>query len=166
MRLSDLDGIWDVGVDLAVDAMRDSLAVTLQQFEVSDAIAVTVRGVSSFADYRAVSTVFKQLAELVELRIDSVGQDTLTYRVVGVSSAEEVARLIPSRSGLRVQSATNRAQLDLHGRAFSDRPTDSAVQHFAMVTRPRRRCVGATPIRTAERYPDALCGRCADCLLG
>ena len=45
MRLSDLDGIWDVGVDLAVDAMRDSLAVTLQQFEVSDAIAVTVRGV-------------------------------------------------------------------------------------------------------------------------
>ena len=113
MRLSDLDGIWDVGVDLAVDAMRDSLAVTLQQFEVSDAIAVTVRGVSSFADYRAVSTVFKQLAELVELRIDSVGQDTLTYRVVGVSSAEEVARLIPSRSGLRVQSATNRAQLDL-----------------------------------------------------
>jgi hypothetical protein len=113
MRLSNLDGIWDVGVDLAVDAMRDSLAVTLQQFEISDAIAVTVRGVSSFADYRAVSTVFKQLAELVELRIDSVGQDTLTYRVIGVSSAEEVARLIPSRSGLRVQSATNRAQLEL-----------------------------------------------------
>ena len=67
----------------------------------------------------------------------------LTWRVVGVSSAEEVARLILSRSGLRVQSATNRAQLDLHGRAFSDRPTDSAVQHFAMVTRPRRRCVGS-----------------------
>ena len=113
MRLSELDGIWDVGVDLAVDAMRDSLAVTLQQFEISDAIAVTVRGVSSFADYRAVSNVFKQLAELVELRIDSVGQDTLTYRVVGVSSAEEIARLIPSRSGLRLQSATNRAQLEL-----------------------------------------------------
>ena len=113
MRLTDLEGIWDVGVDLAVDAMRDSLAVTLQQFEISDAIAVTVRGVSSFADYRAVSTVFKQLGELVELRIDSVSQDTLTYRVVGVSSADEVARLIPSRSGLRVQSAINRAQLDL-----------------------------------------------------
>jgi len=113
MRLSELGGIWDIGVDLAVDAMRDSLAVTLQQFEISDAIAVTVRGVRSFADYRAVSTVFKQLAELVELRIDSVGKDTLTYRVVGVSSAEEVARLIPSRSGLRVRSATNRAQLDL-----------------------------------------------------
>ena len=113
MRLSDLDAIWDAGVDLAVDSMRDSLAVTLQQFEISDAIAVTVRGVNSFADYRAVSTVFKQLAELIELRIDSVSQDTLTYRVIGVSSAEEVARLIPSRSGLRVQSATNRAQLDL-----------------------------------------------------
>ena len=113
MRLSELDAIWNVGVDLAVDAMRDSLAVRLQQFEISDAIAVTVRGVSSFADYRAVSTVFKQLAELVELRIDSVGQDTLTYRVVGVSSAEEVARLIPSRSGLRVRSAINRAQLHL-----------------------------------------------------
>ena len=113
MRLSDLDVIWDEGIDLAVDAMRDSLAVTLQQFEISDAIAVTVRGVSSFADYRAVSTVFTQLAELVELRIDSVSQDTLTYRVVGVSSAEEVARLIPSRSGLRVQSAANRAQLEL-----------------------------------------------------
>jgi hypothetical protein len=53
------------------------------------------------------------LGELVELRIDSVSQDTLTYRVVGVSSADEVARLIPSRSGLRVQSAVNRAQLDL-----------------------------------------------------
>ncbi len=113
MRLSDLDAIWDAGVDLAVDSMRDSLAVTLQQFEISDAIAVTVRGVNSFADYRAVSTVFKQLAELIELRIDSVSQDTLTYRVIGVSSAEEVARLIPSRSGLRVQSATNRAQRDL-----------------------------------------------------
>jgi len=50
---------------------------------------------------------------LVELRIDSVSQDTLTYRVVGVSSADEVARLIPSRSRLRVQSAVNRAQLDL-----------------------------------------------------
>ena len=113
IRLSELDGIWDVGVDLAIDAMRDSLAVTLQQFEISDAIAVTVRGVSSFADYRAVSTVFEQLAELVELRIDSVGQDMLTYRVVGVSSAKEVARLIPSRSGLRVQSTTNPTQLDL-----------------------------------------------------
>jgi hypothetical protein len=113
LRLADVNGIWDAGVDLAVDAMRDSLAVTLQQFEVSDAIAVTVKGVSSFADYRAVATVFNQLAELVELRIDSVGRDTLTYRVVGVSSAEEVARLIPSRSGLRVQSSVNRAQLDL-----------------------------------------------------
>ena len=113
IRLSELDGIWDIGVDLAVDSMRDSLAVTLKQFEISDAIDVTVVGVSTFADYRAVSTVFKQLAELVELRINSVGQDMLTYRVVGVSSAEEVARLIPSRSGLRVQSATNRAQLNL-----------------------------------------------------
>ena len=62
--------------------------MTLQQFEVSDAIAVTVRGVSSFADYRAVSTVFKH-SRVAELRIDP-GQDTLTYRVVGVSSAEEV----------------------------------------------------------------------------
>lgn len=113
LRLGDVNGIWDAGVDLAVDAMRESLAVTLQQFEISDAIAVTVRGVSSFADYRAVSGVFNQLAELVELRIDSVGQDTLTYRVVGVSSAAEVARLIPSRSGLRVQSSASRAQLDL-----------------------------------------------------
>ena len=113
IRLSELDRIWDVGVDLAVDAMRDSLAVTLQQFEISDAIAVTVRGVTSFADYRAVSTLFRQLAELVELRIDSVGRDTLTYRIVGVSSAKEVARLIPRHSGLRVHSATSRAQLDL-----------------------------------------------------
>jgi hypothetical protein len=50
---------------------------------------------------------------LVDLRIESTGENTLTYRVVGVSSAEEVARLIPNRSGLRVQSVLNREQLNL-----------------------------------------------------
>ena len=34
-RASELSDIWERGVDLAVDAMRDSLAVTLQQFEMS-----------------------------------------------------------------------------------------------------------------------------------
>jgi hypothetical protein len=93
--------------------MRDSLAVTLQQFDRSSAIAVTVYGVASFADYQSVSAVFTKLAQLVDLRIESTGQNTLTYRVVGVSSAEEVARLIPNQSGLRVQSVLNREQLNL-----------------------------------------------------
>lgn len=113
LRSGMLDIIWNQGVDLAVDAMRDSLAVRLQQFDRSEAIAVSVEGVSSYADYRAVSKVFKALAELVDLRIDAIDGDTLTYRVVGVSTAEQVARLIPSRSGLSAQPLVNRTSLEL-----------------------------------------------------
>ena len=102
-----------VGVDLAVDAMRDSLAVTLQRFEAAKAISITVTGVQSIADYRAVSSVFEALSQLVELRIDAIRGDILMYRVAGVSSAQEVARLLPRRSGLRIQSASDPAQLDL-----------------------------------------------------
>lgn len=112
-RASELYDIWERGVDLAVDAMRDSLAVTLQQFEVSEAIAVSVRGVHSYADYRAVSSVFNELGRLIDLRIDSLYGDRVTYRVVGVSSAEQVARLIPSRSGLIAQPVTSRGELEL-----------------------------------------------------
>ena len=112
-RASELPDIWRRGVDLAVDTMRDSLAVTLQQFEVSEAIAVSVRGVHSYADYRAVSAVFSELGQLVDLRIDSLVGDTVTYRVVGVSSAEQVARLIPSRSGLLTQPMVRRDELEL-----------------------------------------------------
>lgn len=113
MRQADVEAIWDVGVDLAVDAMRDSLAVTLQRFEAAKAISITVTGVQSIADYRAVSSVFEALSQLVELRIDAIRGDILMYRVNGVSSAQEVARLLPRRSGLRIQSASDPAQLDL-----------------------------------------------------
>lgn len=112
-RNSDLNDIWERGVDLVVDAMRDSLAVTLQQFETAEAIAVTVRGVRSYADYRAISRVFEELGQLIDLRIDSLDGDTVNYRVVGVSSAEQVARLIPLRSGLLPQPVTRRGELEL-----------------------------------------------------
>lgn len=117
-RASELSDIWARGVDLTVDAMRDSLAVTLQQFEVSEAIAVSVRGVHSYADYRAVSSVFDELGQLVDLRIDSLDGDKMTYRVVGVSSAEQIARLIPSRSGLLAQPVTRRGELELVWESF------------------------------------------------
>ena len=80
-RATELSDIWDRGIDLAVDAMRDSLAVTLQQFEMSEAIAVSVKGVKSYADYRAISSVFDELGQLVDLRIDSLNSDTVIYRV-------------------------------------------------------------------------------------
>lgn len=117
-RASELSDIWARGVDLTVDAMRDSLAVTLQQFEVSEAIAVSVRGVHSYADYRAVSGVFDELGQLVDLRIDSLDGDKMTYRVVGVSSAEQIARLIPSRSGLLAEPVTRRGELELVWESF------------------------------------------------
>jgi hypothetical protein len=117
-RATELSDIWDRGVDLAVDAMRDSLAVTLQQFEMSEAIAVSVKGVNSYADYRAVSSVFAELGQLVDLRIDSLNGDTVIYRVVGVPSAEQVARLIPSRSGLLAQPVTRRGELELIWESF------------------------------------------------
>jgi hypothetical protein len=117
-RATELSDIWDRGVDLAVDAMRDSLAVTLQQFEMSEAIAVSVKGVNSYADYRAISSVFAELGQLVDLRIDSLNGDTVIYRVVGVPSAEQVARLIPSRSGLLAQPVTRRGELELIWESF------------------------------------------------
>ena len=117
-RATELSDIWDRGVDLAVDAMRDSLAVTLQQFEMSEAIAVSVKGVKSYADYRAISSVFDELGQLVDLRIDSLNSDTVIYRVVGVPSAEQVARLIPSRSGLLAQPVTRRGELELIWESF------------------------------------------------
>ena len=117
-RATELSDIWDRGVDLAVDAMRDSLAVTLQQFEMSEAIAVSVKGVKSYADYRAISSVFDELGQLVDLRIDSLNGDTVIYRVVGVPSAEQVARLIPSRSGLLAQPVTRRGELELIWESF------------------------------------------------
>ena len=118
LRASVLAEIWERGVDLAVDAMRDSLAVTLQQFEISEAIAVSVSGVNSYADYRAISSVFDELGQLVDLRIDTLNGDTITYRVVGVSSAEQVARLIPLRSGLLPQPVTRRGELELVWESF------------------------------------------------
>lgn len=117
-RSSGLEDIWERGVDLVVDEMRDSLAVTLQQFEMSEAIAVSVSGVNSYADYRAISSVFDELGQLVDLRIDSLNGDTVTYRVVGVSSAEQVARLIPVRSGLLPQPVTRRGELELIWESF------------------------------------------------
>jgi hypothetical protein len=117
-RATELSDIWDRGVDLAVDAMRDSLAVTLQQFEMSEAIAVSVKGVKSYADYRAISSVFDELGQLIDLRIDSLNSDTVIYRVVGVPSAEQVARLIPSRSGLLAQPVTRRGELELIWESF------------------------------------------------
>ena len=117
-RATELSDIWDRGIDLAVDAMRDSLAVTLQQFEMSEAIAVSVKGVKSYADYRAISSVFDELGQLVDLRIDSLNSDTVIYRVVGVPSAEQVARLIPSRSGLLAQPVTRRGELELIWESF------------------------------------------------
>ena len=117
-RATELSDIWDRGVDLAVDAMRDSLAVTLQQFEMSEAIAVSVKGVNSYADYRAISSVFAELGQLVDLRIDSLNGDTVIYRVVGVPSAEQVARLIPSRSGLLAQPVARRGELELIWESF------------------------------------------------
>jgi hypothetical protein len=117
-RATELSDIWDRGVDLAVDAMRDSLAVTLQQFEMSEAITVSVKGVNSYADYRAISSVFAELGQLVDLRIDSLNGDTVIYRVVGVPSAEQVARLIPSRSGLLAQPVTRRGELELIWESF------------------------------------------------
>jgi hypothetical protein len=117
-RATELSDIWDRGVDLAVDAMRDSLAVTLQQFEMSEAIAVSVKGVNSYADYRAISSVFAELGQLVDLRIDSLNGDTVIYRVVGVPSAEQVARLIPSRSGLLAQPVKRRGELELIWESF------------------------------------------------
>ena len=118
LRATELSDIWDRGIDLAVDAMRDSLAVTLQQFEMSEAIAVSVKGVKSYADYRAISSVFDELGQLVDLRIDSLNSDTVIYRVVGVPSAEQVARLIPSRSGLLAQPVTRRGELELIWESF------------------------------------------------
>ena len=118
LRATELSDIWDRGIDLAVDAMRDSLAVTLQQFEMSEAIAVSVKGVKSYADYRAISSVFDELGQLVDLRIDSLNSDTVIYRVVGVPSAEQVARLIPSRSGLMAQPVTRRGELELIWESF------------------------------------------------
>ena len=117
-RATELSDIWDRGIYLAVDAMRDSLAVTLQQFEMSEAIAVSVKGVKSYADYRAISSVFDELGQLVDLRIDSLNSDTVIYRVVGVPSAEQVARLIPSRSGLLAQPVTRRGELELIWESF------------------------------------------------
>ena len=118
LRATELSDIWDRGIDLAVDAMRDSLAVTLQQFEMSEAIAVSVKGVKSYADYRAISSVFDELGQLVDLRIDSLNSDTVIYRVVGVPSAEQVARLIPSRSGLLAQPVIRRGELELIWESF------------------------------------------------
>ena len=98
--------------------VRDSLVGTLQQFEMSEAIAVSVKGVKSYADYRAISSVFDELGQLVDLRIDSLNGDTVIYRVVGVPSAEQVARLIPSRSGLLAQPVTRRGELELIWESF------------------------------------------------
>ena len=75
--------------------MRDQYAVTLQRFTDSFAIKVSVAGVDDYADYRSVSSLFEELGALADLRVDSVSGDRLTYRVLGVSSAEEVARWIP-----------------------------------------------------------------------
>ncbi len=113
LRATDLAEIWSTGVDLAVDSMRDSLAVTLQRFEKSVAISVAVRGVKTYDDYRAVSQAFEALGQLVDLRIDALKEETLIYRVVGVSSAEQVERLIPPRSGLTAQPVSRPDELTL-----------------------------------------------------
>jgi hypothetical protein len=113
LRTDNDERSWQLGIDLAVDSMRDQYAVTLQRFTDAFAIKVSVAGVSDYADYRAVTSLFDDLGELVDLRVDSVADDRLIYRVLGVSSAEEVVRLIPERSGLRIDNIVSRNQLNL-----------------------------------------------------
>ena len=77
-----------MGIDLAIDMMRDQYAVTLQRLPMPLPLRCQ-SSVSDYVDYRAVSSLFDDLGTLVDLRVDSVADDRLIYRVLGVSSAEE-----------------------------------------------------------------------------
>ena len=102
------------GVDLAVDAMADRYAVTLESTPGQSFIAVTVTGVESFADYQSVVGILRQLPVLDSLIIDEIYKDRLGVRVTGLSNAEALARVLPGRSRLVVSGDVSANRINLH----------------------------------------------------
>ena len=102
------------GVDLAVDAMADRYAVTLESAPGQSFIAVTVTGVESFTDYQSVMGILRQLPVLDSLTIDEIYGDRLGVRVTGLSDAEALARVLPSRSRLGVLGDVSTRRINLH----------------------------------------------------
>ena len=102
------------GVDLAVDAMADRYAVTLESAPGQSFIAVTVTGVESFTDYQSVMGILRQLPVLDSLTIDEIYGDRLGVRVTGLSNAEALARVLPGRSRLVVLGDVAKNRINLH----------------------------------------------------
>ena len=102
------------GVDLAVDAMVERYAVTLESRPVTGYVSVTVTGVESYADYRAVMDLLRSLPLLESVSVGEVRGDVLAVRVTGVSSTDAIQRVLPTRSRLGISGETTPSRMFLH----------------------------------------------------
>ena len=102
------------GVDLAVDAMADRYAVALQSRPAAGAIAVSISGVESYSDYRNVMGMLRDIPILDSVTVTEVAQDVLVVKVTGISSAEALARTLPTRSRLAMTADPTPNRLTLH----------------------------------------------------
>lgn len=108
----DPEPILASAVDMVVDEMAERYAVRLEPVTTFDRIAVSINGVRSYSDYRGVLSVLNDITVLDGVQVSAVDGDRLDLKVVGVGSADALARLLPAKSRLAVVG-------DVDGRALT-----------------------------------------------
>jgi len=103
----------EVGVDLAVDAMAERYAVSLNEASRQGRLVVAIDGVYSFEDYQHILGLFKGMTLLDEVRVASIAGQRLQLSVSGVGSGDELQRLIGTRSGLSLTPVSDDSDLSL-----------------------------------------------------
>jgi hypothetical protein len=100
-------------VDMTVDAMAEQYAVVLETVSDVESVTVSIDGVRSLSDYRAVLALLDEIDILEGRQVAAIDGERLELRVRGVSDAEALARLLPSRSRLAMVAMPASNQLEL-----------------------------------------------------
>ena len=100
-------------VDMTVDAMAEQYAVVLEAVSEVESVTVAIDGVRSLADYHAVLAQLDAVDVLEGRQVSAIEGERLELRVRGVSNAETLARLLPSRSRLAMVAMPSSTRLEL-----------------------------------------------------
>lgn len=99
--------------DLAVDAMAQRYAISLNEASRQGRLTVTVEGVYSFEDYQQVVALFNEITLLDGVRVAGIAGQQLRLSVSGLASGSELQRLIDPRTGLSIVAIDDDSDLGL-----------------------------------------------------
>lgn len=100
-------------VDMVVDQMAEQFAVKLEPVSTFERIEVSVSGVRSYSDYRGVLAALGDISVLDGIQVASVAGEDLELNIVGVGTADALARLLPTKSRLVIVGEASGQSLNL-----------------------------------------------------